>query len=1404
MGLWNLLTGWGKRLDAPASPVVPEPKLARRRQGTRNRKTVSATAEQQGNRICRFEQMEQRQMMDADPIKLGVIYIEEDGGSDLHGDTFEVQFQGGASGTQLSRLVIDGDHGPQGISVGDMIFDTVHSASSLGADQAFAFQIVSISGGGTVSATVQDGSSKLILDFTNFKAGDKLRFSIDVDEIQQYDTSITNLDEINSGVDPIASGVEFQDSLLTGTFQEPHYYDATGTVKFKNLYDPLFAGTNLLISSGNANGLPNDDYQGKRDRSTGALIPLQQTPLPISISGYVYVEHDLDLVRDAGEPALPGVTLTLFKKQGADYVSTGHTTTTDSQGFYKFGENLNLTPGTYQVRETQPASYFSAGAIPGTVNGTVTGNVVAGNKDILTEISIPLGGQHGVHYDFAEYQPASIRGHVHLTNREGDCEEDAVGVTPLAGVQILLKDAAGNIVAQTQTNADGNYAFENILPGTYTVVELTPAGLVDGDEDVGTINGLPVGNVVANDTVGNIVLKGGDAGVHYDFCEHLPATIAGYVYHDANNNGVYDTSETPIPGATVILLDAGGTQIGQLITDQDGFYKFNTLSAGQYSVIEIQPTGWLDGKDAAGTIGGTTVGQAVNPGDKIQNINLLWGDNGVHYDFGELKPASIQGKVYVDPNEDCVFNDGDRHLAGVTVQLLDGSGNLLGTTLTDSTGNYRFDNLTPGTYIVRELQPTGYLQGGQIAGSGGGNDSVQDVISQIAIPSGAALINYDFCEREPVQIAGRVFVDVNFNCLLDPQETSLAGVKIELLNLGGSVVQTTFTASDGTYAFVNLPPGVYSVREIQPTGYFQGGQVAGSHGGDDFSQDLIADVELFSGAHATEYNFCENPPGSISGYVFRDGAPIVTPDGKVPTNLYDIRDGLLTSDDLRIGGVLLELRHSGTADPVTGDEALPGFYGPGPIRVLTDASGYYSFRGLPRGNYTVVEAQPNGYADSRDTPGTLGGLALNTNSSLIPGVIDPFIQAGISLRNDAILRIPLAAGQDSVLNNFSEVQVTTFVIPPPPPPPPSPPPPELPPIPLPPVLSPPPQIFIPPPAPEVILGSGGVAYSWHLSVIDAGLPRSTARGTKINGLAWRPVMFVDSTQWKSERLLGGLWKIEAPQADGTEPSVITFGIEEAIPVTGDWNGDGVAEIGIYYKGEWLLDLNGNRHWDSADLWAKLGDENDLPVVGDWDGDGKDDIGIYGPEWAGDPRHNEYEPGLPDPSNLLKKRPKNVPPNQEEATDGERLLKLTSQGQERADLIDHVFYFGTASDRPIAGDWNGDGISSIGVFREGEWHFDLDGDGRWSKGDELAEFGQEGDLPVVGDFNGDGIDEIGIYRAGKWIIDTNGNREIDAADKVFEMGDSSYMPVVGDFDGDGTDDPALYQEGISGSQTARRE
>src|SRR5262245_26074096 len=52
--------------------------------------------------------------------------------------------------------------------------------------------------------------------------------------------------------------------------------------------------------------------------------------------------------------------------------------------------------------------------------------------------------------------------------------------------------------------------------------------------------------------------------------------ISGFVYHDANHNGLLDPGETHIANNTIQLKDAAGNLITSTPTDGNGFYRFDT------------------------------------------------------------------------------------------------------------------------------------------------------------------------------------------------------------------------------------------------------------------------------------------------------------------------------------------------------------------------------------------------------------------------------------------------------------------------------------------------------------------------------------------------------------------------------------------------------------------------------------------------------------------------------------------------------------------------------------------------------------------------------------------------------------------------------------------------------------
>ena len=1119
-----------------------------------------------------------------------------------------------------------------------------------------------------------------------------------------------------------------------------------------------------------------------------------------SISGRVHVDSDGDCVFDPGETPLSGVEITLTDQDGNVW-----TQFTDDDGRYSFDD---LPSGTYTLRETQPDDYFNGGQSVGNGGGNgSTENVISG---------IELGGERVEldGYDFCE-ELGSLSGFVYHDRdnnglRESDTEE------PIADVVIELRDASGQPVVDsagnprtTVTNADGYYEFTDVSPGTYRLVERHPIDWVDGLDTPGTVDGVPVGLVVnPGDELLQIRLADGAThGENYNFGERR-GSLQGVVHVDPNGNCEFDPGETGIEGVTIRLIDQDGVT-RTTRTDINGRYRFDDLPAGEYTIIETQPTDYFSSGERVGVDGFGRPGPGgVSTPNEISGVRI---DSGVtsltDYNFCE-DFGTIQGFVYHDRNNNGEKEPGETGISGVIVTLTDLGGTTIQTVETGIDGSYEFTHLGPGVYHVVETHPTDWIDGldtpGTVDGvptgfaqNPGDRLSFVDLTSFSPGTSPRHGVDYNFGELLTSRISGVVHSDPNRNCEFEDGEDPIEGVTVELLNEAGDVVQTTKTGANGAYVFDDVAPGTYTVRESQPDGYFHFSQRAGSHGGDASRNDLISAIEIESGQTLTDYNFCELPPATISGYVFQDGPAIRTVDGNPPLDVSTVRDGQRTADDIPLEGVLLRLRFGLTGEDVPVDFTLDGTYRDGVVQVYTDASGYYEFTGLLPDVYHVYEVQPEGYFDGLDTPGPLGGQAVN----VVPGEDIPIFVASLpQTNNDAIVRIGINSGQHAESNNFSEIVVERDPVFPPPQPPETPP--QIPP----PVAEAPPvaaaaPMILPPVTPirptDYYHPGGHYDYTWHLSVVNAGAPRGHEEFVSLSDTQFGFTTYLQQTNWSPNKLAAAQWTLYSvlgSETSQTRPAdQHTFGLPEGIPVTGDFDGDGLDEIAIFVHGEWFIDLNGNGIWDQSDLWAKLGDEDDLPVTGDWDGDGKDDIGIFGPAWSGDARAIEAEPGLPDPQNRPKDRPKNIPPTPEEATDGHRYLQHTQSGSPRADLIDHVFHYGAGLDRPVAGDWNGDGISSIGVFREGQWILDTDGDGRLSAEDLIADFGELGDIPIVGDFNNDGIDEIGTYRNGKWTIDSNNNREFDAHDQVFELGSSEDQPVVGDWDGDGTIEPGLYRD-----------
>ena len=1138
-----------------------------------------------------------------------------------------------------------------------------------------------------------------------------------------------------------------------------------------------------------------------------------------SIEGNVYEDWNDDGKFDPNEKGIKEVTVGLFYLNGhGEYVAyeengVAVTTKTDINGHYKFDnlkvydkDNGNLYM-TYAVREVQPEDYVDGKDTPGTINGVVVGEATA--NDYITKIQLGWN-QHGIDYNFGELKLGSIEGNVFEDRNDNGWME--AGEPGIARVKIELLKWNGTqyeVIDSQLTDNAGHYRFDNLaINGEYAVRETQPTEYVDGKEQLGTVNNVPRG-VVGEDQFTKINIGWDEHGVEYNFGELLLGSISGYVFEDHDNNGFYEPAaqggvDVPIANVTVTLYVKGADGNYTIARDRNGdprtartdalgYYKFDNLDIEKvYAVRETQPSDYSDGKEQLGTFNG--VNRGIKGNDEFTEIDVHWDDHGVNYNFGELKLGSISGYVFEDHDNNGFYEPQsqggvDVPIANVKVTLYrkdanghyaavyDASGNLR-TTMTDSLGHYQFDNLDiEQVYAVRETQPAGYTDGKEQLGTFNGVErgvKGNDEFTEIAVHWDDHGVNYNFGELKLGSISGYVFEDHNDNGVYEPKaqggvDVPIAEVTVSLYQKVGNdyvavldangVARTARTDKNGYYEFSGLDINqVYAVRETQPADYTDGKEQLGTVGGvergvkgnDEFTQIGIGWDE-----HGVNYNFGELKLGSISGYVYYDAN----------------KNGIFDAGDIGLANETVTLR-----------VLVDGEY-TNAVVGTTDSTGFYIFDNLQINKiYSLTETQPAGYLDGKDSVGTIKGIVVGT-----------------LVHSDYMNNIAVGWDDHGINYNFGEILDT------------EPEEPGIPNIPTTPALNIPRRYFNMNPyqmsyipsnvatAPVTVsrFGGGAVApnYAWHLSVINGGYPRSI---DALNSVAGYRGMLGRSqylnVAWSGQSTDNGEWLIRG--ADGSVAHRYVFGTSDAVAVVGDWDGDGTDNLGLYVNGQWLLDRNGNGTWDDDDLWAEMGSSKDMPVAGDWDADGKDDIGIFGPRWAGDSLAISLEPGLPadkNPNTFRNvSRPKNLPPEYTESNANVRVMKHRNTGDVRIDLIDHVFEYGQDGDQAITGDWNGDGVDKIGVYRDGTWYIDINGNGVFDDGDVTIEgFGNSSSVPIVGDWDGNGIDNIGLFEDGLWALDTNGDYRPDTH---FTFGRSGDQPISGDFNGDGKDEAGVYRPG----------
>ena len=364
-----------------------------------------------------------------------------------------------------------------------------------------------------------------------------------------------------------------------------------------------------------------------------------------------------------------------------------------------------------------------------------------------------------------------------------------------------------------------------------------------------------------------------------------PVEIGNRVWLDADGDGVQDPGEAPIAGVDVQLIDfATNKTVATVTTDVNGNYLFsgftgtsttsakyglsigtntkyilrvpNVSGAGQQAALaNLKLTTALADPTANGVLRDSNFVETSNQGE---TVFITGGPGTIDHSFDAgfkvaLVTVDLGDLVFVDINNDGIFNGNDTGLKGVVVTLTkDNNGNGLidagdttvGTQTTDANGNYLFTALPTGKYIVSIVAPAGYFtstgtNGNASAGShepgktgtednqdhgtlvGGVIQTKSVELFNVGNPDGTQNLRQDFGLFRPYSLGNRVWLDTNNNGTIDGAEVGIDGVTVRLIeDLNGDTVfdaatetvLTTVTAGGGYYRFDFLRPSKYVVQ----------------------------------------------------------------------------------------------------------------------------------------------------------------------------------------------------------------------------------------------------------------------------------------------------------------------------------------------------------------------------------------------------------------------------------------------------------------------------------------------------------------------------------------------------------------------------------------------------------------
>lgn len=266
------------------------------------------------------------------------------------------------------------------------------------------------------------------------------------------------------------------------------------------------------------------------------------------------------------------------------------------------------------------------------------------------------------------------------------------------------------------------------------------------------------------------------------------------------------------------------------------------------------------------------------------------------------------------------------------------------------------------------------------------------------------------------------------------------------------------------------------------------------------------------------------------------------------------------------------------------------------------------------------------------------------------------------------------------------------------------------------------------------------------------------------------------------RSADGMWYVN--RSSTSQFSATPFGVGSDKLVPADFDGDNKTDVAVWRPGAsptaGFYILQSTTNTVRYEQFGQTGD--DPSVVGDWDGDGKADPAAFRDSAIGSQSYFYYRGSLNNPTGTVTYLPW--------GTAGDKPVKGDFDGDAKQDLAvfrpsNQVWYiyqsstatvrvdaWGTSTDKIVSGDFDGDGKTDLTVFRNGVWYIKQSSNGAAS----YIPWGLGTDTPVTGDFDSDGKSDVGVYRSGVWYLRMSGTGSMS----VQQFGVSTDTALAGLF------------------------